>query len=127
MRFVLKIEFTDDAAKFNIKTILAGSSTLSKDSRAGLANLSKRLHPWASRLTSFDGIHFEREFMKGQKDYSLANKRGTRGVFYYFYLIPGLYEISEGVHGRYFARVDQDLEMRKLTKSEMIRCLQNAG
>ena len=46
--------------------------------------------PWVARLTE-EG----REFMEGIRDYSSANNTGSRGIFVYYAVAPGLYEVNE--------------------------------
>jgi hypothetical protein len=66
--------------------------------------------PWVKRLTKKGG-HLEREFMNGQIDYSQANRTGSRGVYLYFYLPAGVYEINERCSWtrvrRYYCRVER--------------------
>lgn len=83
--------------------------------------------PWVARIAGLcPRYEFAREFQRWQKDYRNANKRGSRGVFVYYHLPPGLCEINELVaHGksrRYFARI-ADLSLAEIEKGEVIQCL----
>lgn len=67
--------------------------------------------PWVARIGGLDDKYgFRREFQRGQKDYSRANSIGSRGVYEYFALNDGIYEIHERVTWkrtrRYFVRVE---------------------
>jgi hypothetical protein len=80
--------------------------------------------PWVARL----GRNGRREFIDGQRDYMHADKLGNRGVFVYFYLLPGIYEINEpvalGKGRRYYARAGLN-EMAEITREEALACLAN--
>jgi len=70
-----------------------------------------KVHPWIARIVGLCPKYgFKREFLSGQKDYSLANSIGSRGVYEYFVLDPGIYEVHERItwkrSRRYFIRVD---------------------
>ena len=72
--------------------------------KSGMSN------PWCARITGMDSrFGFRREFMDGQKDYSQANSVGSRGIYLYYTLPPGVYEVfsRETWQGarRYFIRV----------------------
>jgi hypothetical protein len=67
--------------------------------------------PWVSRITGYGRKYkFERIFIDGKLDYSEANGPGSRGVYLYFHLTNGLYEISSWdgwkSQDRYFCRVE---------------------
>lgn len=66
--------------------------------------------PWVKRLARV-GERLEREFMNGQIDYSQANSTGSRGVYLYYYLPAGIYEINERCTWtrtrRYYCRVEK--------------------
>lgn len=65
--------------------------------------------PWVARLTGLDPVSgYQREFVQGEIDYREANGIGSRGVYLYFVLDPGIYEVKERVSWkrsrRYFVR-----------------------
>lgn len=67
---------------------------------------------------------FLREFLRGNKDYSEANSKGSRGVYKYYYLEEGyIYEVSEPTSwkntNRYFCRVENGEEI-EMSKEEVI-------
>lgn len=67
--------------------------------------------PWVAEITGTDPTYgLRRNFLKGSKDYSEANSKGSRGVHLYFVLRPGkLFEVYSketwGSSRRYFAKV----------------------
>lgn len=96
----------------------------------GSAYRGRRPRPWAARLTGLDDRWgFAREFVKGVYDYTYARKSQSRGVYLYFALAPGLYELYRPIswkhEERYFARVDEQGELHKITREEVIECLKN--
>ena len=96
------------------------------------AHWASRPHPWVAHLT---GLHkrfgFSREFVKGVYDYTYARKSGGRGIYIYYSLMPGYYEIyrpvswNERSDERFFCRVDQDGCIYKISREEVIECLKN--
>jgi hypothetical protein len=89
----------------------------------------RELRPWVARIT---GTHSKyglaRKFLRGQKDYSQANSIGSRGVYEYFVLDPGIYEINERCTWkrarRYFVHVD-GAEFHEIDKEEVLECLRS--
>jgi len=71
--------------------------------------------PWVARITGTDPKYgLAREFVNGTADYSRKNKPGTRGIYYSFYLMDGIYEVKGGnswgsAGDRKFIRVIGDL------------------
>lgn len=89
---------------------------------------SGRPKPWVARLTGLDDRYgFAREFVNGERDYSRGKEHHTRGVYLYFFLPPGLYEVFRPVSWRkserYFIRVDEQGEWHKMSRDEVITCL----
>lgn len=83
-----------------------------------------RSRPWIARITGLDEKYgFAREFLRGQKDYSQANSTGSRGVYVYFPLKAGIYEVNERLSWkntrRYFCRVE-NAEIIEITKDEVV-------
>lgn len=83
--------------------------------------------PWVARLTGFDPVYqFRREFLRGTYDYSRAFKSRRRGVYLYFAVPPGIYDVWENHYTRgfrYFARVTDDGDVIKISREEVIACL----
>lgn len=111
MRVVLRLECIGDDVVKLLK-------------QAGKALGGKGLtDPWVARITGLDNkFGFCREFVNGEKDYSLANSVGSRGVYLYFALSPGIYEVFEKLawkqHRRFFIRVENDT-YSEISKAEI--------
>jgi hypothetical protein len=93
-----------------------------------------RPHPWIARLEALDRrFGFKREFVKGVYDYTYARKSGGRGIYVYFALKPGYYEVfrtvswNERSDERYFIQVNDIGEWHKITREEVIECLKNTA
>ena len=82
-----------------------------------------RSRPWVARITGLDDKYgFAREFQRGQRDYGRANSIGSRGVYEYFALSDGLYEVHERPTWkrtrRYFVRVE-NAEITEISREEV--------
>lgn len=65
--------------------------------------------PWVARITGLDSRYgLAREFVRGTRDYSEANSVGSRGLYLYYALADGIYEVRELISWqrdrRYFVR-----------------------
>lgn len=85
----------------------------SKDLGFDVQGKGRKPRYWVARIAGTDARYgFRRQFMRGHKDYSEANSVGTRGVFVFYMLGLGLYEIKEPLSWRssrqYFALVDEE-------------------
>lgn len=83
--------------------------------------------PWVARIVGSDPrFKYQREFIKGTKDYSEASGTGNRGVYYWFTLENGIYEVHSHAswkhQRRYFVRVI-DSEITEIKKEEVDECL----
>jgi len=87
--------------------------------------------PWVARLIGLDPWYgFQREFVKPQqKDYSQANSIGSRGVFVYYTLEPGIYEVNKRETWsrvrRYFIQVD-GATVTEISRNEVMEWLRSA-
>ena len=84
--------------------------------------------PWVARLLGLDERWgFAREFVQGIRDYTLGQEHHTRGVYLYFFLAPGLYEVYRPTswkhEERYFVRVDERGELHTVDHEEITECL----
>jgi|SRR5579884_2167758 len=77
--------------------------------------------PWVKRLIRKEG-QLEHEFMYAQIDYSQANGTGSRGVYLYYWLPSGVYEVNERCSWtrtrRYFCRVEYG-QLQEITQEEV--------
>lgn len=83
--------------------------------------------PWVARITGLSDRHgFQREFIQGRRDYLDANGTGNRGVWIYYLLEDGLYEVNELTSWqdsrRYCLRVANG-QAETLTLREAVQCL----
>lgn len=79
--------------------------------------------PWVALITGVCQTYgYQRQFIDGQKDYSLANGEGSRGVFVYYPLASGCYEVNERLTWkktrRYFIMV-KDCEITEIDQAEV--------
>jgi hypothetical protein len=84
---------------------------------------------YATRLV-WNGQDIEKQFLKGQKDYSKANSVGSRGVETYYILQPGwVYEVHEHLTWKrsrtYWCRVEDGMII-EMTFEEALAWLVNA-
>lgn len=89
------------------------------------------IRPWVAALDGLDPKYgFQRRFMKGQRDYAGANGVGSRGVYEYYPLDDGIYEVHARVTWkktrRYFVRVASG-QIEEISRSEVIACLESKG
>jgi hypothetical protein len=85
--------------------------------------------PWVARITGFDPVFgLARAFVRGQIDYSRANSVGSRGVYLYFPLNDGMYEVNKHLtwakNRRYFIRVE-GMQITEITKEEVEQWLRS--
>ena len=82
-----------------------------------------KARPWVARITGLCATYgLKREFIRGQKDYSRANSIGSRGIYEYFALDSGIYEVHERTTWkktrRYFIRVE-NAQIEEIDKKEV--------
>lgn len=84
--------------------------------------------PWVARITGFDEqFGLVREFIKGQKDYSQANSVGSRGIYLYYPLKDGVYEVNKRIswrHGRRYFILVVSSEIVEVSREEVEQWLQ---
>lgn len=123
----LKLELFGDDQRQRMRLALLPLRALTKD-------LAGALHdhlycgppmPWVAAVVGLDDRYgLERRFLRGRKDYLQANSIGSRGIYLWYTLEPGLYEINEQVSWRGWDRrfevVDQSGSRRRLTREEAL-------
>jgi len=86
------------------------------------------LEPWVDRIVGINGGALTRERVKGVRDYTRATGVGARGIYIWYHLRPGIYEINERVSWRkarrYFVEAANGM-LTELTRDEVIKCLTN--
>jgi len=107
MRAVLKLEIIGDNYLQQARLIREGKLQMPRPTRRMIDVIRygrRELHPWVARITPKG-----REFVESVRDYRAANNIGSRGIFLYYALRPGTYEVNEcvrlGKARRYFVRV----------------------
>jgi len=84
--------------------------------------------PWVAEIKGLDSQRgFDRQFLRGAKDYSQSNGAASRGVYLHFILDDGkIYEVHEPLgwkkFNRYFCRYN-GFEKETLSRDEVMRCL----
>lgn len=128
MRAILKLEIIGDNYYAYKRALDSGEAQVvpQMEKYADMLGHDKK-HPWVARVTGLDRKYgFKREFLRGQKDYSQANSIGSRGVYVYYPLKPGIYEVHERVTWRrtrrYFVRV-KDAEITEISREEVMEWL----
>ena len=84
---------------------------------------------WIAKLKGLDEKWgFAREFVRGQADWSCAKMTGSRGIFVYYALADGIYEVNERTSWkhvkRYFIYV-QNAEITEVSREEVLTWLAN--
>jgi len=87
----------------------------------------KSLYPWVARILGLDDRYgLKREFVECVRDWTSARSDGMRGIYEYYALPPGIYEVNEcvrpGESRRYFIRAE-GAEYHEITREEVIECL----
>lgn len=56
---------------------------------------------WVAKIAGYDDRYgYKREFVKGQTEYADSNSKASRGVFIYYLLDPGVYEVNSPLSWR---------------------------
>lgn len=124
MLTVLKLEIIGDNY-FAYKRDLANGNARENPrvERYGEMMGRDKTRPWVARIAGLDKQYgFKREFQRGQRDYSKANSIGSRGVYEYFALKSGIYEVHERCTWkrtrRYFICVE-NAEITEISREEV--------
>jgi len=123
MRAILKLEAIGDDIHAYKKLIRRGD--IEPDNIRRIPAVKQmRSKAWVARITGLDReFRFQREFLRGQRDYSGANAIGSRGVYIYYALTDGVYEVNAPLSwtrtDRYFMRVE-GTQMTRMTLEEVM-------
>jgi len=87
--------------------------------------------PWVARITGIDERYgLAREFVRCHKDYSRANSTGSRGIYAYYILGDGIYEVNQRESWkrtrRYFIRVVED-KITEISREEVLEWLNTSS
>jgi hypothetical protein len=98
----------------------------------GSGRRQSRPEPWVARIKNFDGVYnYKRDFIASYvDDYSHTSKSGARGIYRYFALPPGVYEVYKAIswrhNKRYFVYVDKNGDVSTISKDQVDEWLKNA-
>lgn len=84
---------------------------------------------WVAQITGLDARYgLARRFIRPLTDFSRANSVGSRGVYGYYILDDGIYEVNRRLSWRncrrYFVRA-QDGQVAEISREEVMQCLAN--
>ena len=84
---------------------------------------------WVAKITGFDDKYkYKRQFQRYKKDYRYSNKAGSRGLYAWYILAPGYYEVKKRLswsrNERYFCKVENG-EIVRVDESEVRQWLKN--
>jgi hypothetical protein len=118
MKTTLKLEAIGD----NTARAIAGWKRLLGDELMGDIKVDR---PWVAKLTGlFASGKFQHDFLRGNKDYTDANSKGSRGVYFWFTLESGdYYEVNDlqtwKRTERYFCKVTEEGEIEIVDEIEI--------
>lgn len=126
MRAILKLEMIGDDYFYYKKHAKEQNEMM--EHRAKIFGPDKK-PSWIAKLTGLDDRYgYKRKFLRGTRDYSQANSTGSRGIFMYYILMPGIYEVHARITWRrvehYFCRVI-GTQIIKISREEVEHCLTN--
>lgn len=120
MRAVLSLEVIGENYRHHLRAIDAGKAPMPHMRRyiEVLRYGRRELQPWVARITEHG-----RAFVESPRDYSLANGIGSRGIYLYYALTPGVYEVNEcvklGRSRRYCIRVNDDGTYTEISREDV--------
>jgi hypothetical protein len=125
MKNIIEIELIGD----NVDHILKMFRDMTNELSQGYGDATFGGTPksgWIAEITGFDPkYHYSRLFLRYHKDYSRANKKGSRGVFAEYTLESGrIYDVKDGDR-RYFCNVNDDGDIVRMEESEVIAWLKS--
>lgn len=131
MRYVVKLEAIGDNHVSYLRHFLKAKPSLFGRRELDAIRFGTKKHvPWIAKIIGVrpDGF-LRREFVDGQRDYSQANSVGSRGIYLYYALRPGLYEINSPETWkrvrRYFVRVVDEKTLEEISREELIECFKS--
>ncbi len=124
--YVLKLECIGDNYVQAGKKIVNGQPVRISNRTLMAISMHKKT-PWCAEIIGFTpSAALERRFVKGMKTYAEANGVGSRGVYLFFVLGDGIYEIFSretwARSRRYFARVRGSV-LTEINEQEACRAL----
>lgn len=119
MKSQIKIEAIGD----DVDHLLRQFSALADIYVPGLGEMTFGKNPasyWVAEIKDFHPKwKYERDFLRGKKDYTHANRKGSRGVFVYYLLeCPRVYEVKT-TKRRYFCTVNTTGDIIEISKEDV--------
>lgn len=75
---------------------------------------------WVAKILGKDAHYkYKREFLQGRKDYTHSNRKGSRGIFMFYFLESKFVYEVKGFRRRYFCKADADGEIIIITQAEV--------
>jgi len=131
MRYVIKLEAIGDNHVAYLRQFLKAKPPQFGRRELDAIRFGTRKHvPWIAEIIGIrpDG-KLRRQFVDGQRDYSNANSVGSRGIYLYYALRPGLYEINSPEAWkrvrRYFLKVIDDKQAEEMSMEELRECFRS--
>lgn len=125
MRAVVRLELIADDYFYHVKH---GTKSLDWQVRY-MRRLGHDHSPsWLALLTGVRNGDFLRCWPEGTRDYSAANSVGSRGIYVYYVLRDGIYEVNDRYEfdrvRHYFIRVEQG-QIHRISREQAITWLTN--
>jgi hypothetical protein len=93
-----------------------------------MRKLGTNKEPSAIYQLTLQNDKITRKFITGTRDYSQANATGSRGIFAFYPLKPGVYEVNDRYKfnrvDHYFCKITDD-KITRITREEATQCLKN--
>jgi len=129
MKAVIRLEMIGDDTNYLRARYGVRFEIFRRLSRA-MTGDSNKARPWVARLTGTDPVYgFQRQFVHPALDYLRANSVGSRGIYGYYPLDAGIYEVQErlswGSTRRYFILVTPP-DYHEITREEALAWVTNA-
>lgn len=80
--------------------------------------------PWIAKILGRDDeFGLRREFMRFRRDYSNASSTGNRGIWRYYALEPGIYEVNRRTSWkhveRFFVQITDDAAVNEIAREDV--------
>jgi len=118
---IMKAQMKIEAIGDDVDQMLRLWTNILNEGLPGLGDmtLGKPLHTyWVAQITGDDSKYkYARRFLRGKKDYTHANRKGSRGVFVYYLLESGyVYDVKKSSKRRFFCIVDDQGDIVEVDK-----------
>lgn len=124
MKGFLRAEIFGDDFQQKLKIVRAAFNDALPGAHLGDQEFRVPSSTWCAEILGTDPKYrYKRKFIRGKKDYSIANGKGSRGLYYEWILESGhIYEVKEQLSwsrtARYFCTVDNDGNVVNLSEED---------